>query len=175
MAKKFRRGRASSFPKRSTLWLPFETTIALTTAGASVESGDILGNYFGQTGEEVPIGSTIGPVRGRYGLTPTVESVFDENNRVESVLQLNREGGRATLPVPGVDIGDFMWYGQAWAQNGWEVGSGVFEASPVVMPCETKAKRKISGNGQTLTFSATQNTNVDYTLTFLGTVLIMLP
>ena len=62
MADKRRRTGNRTFPRRSRLWLLFEVTLALTTAGTVVATADLLGNYFSQTGEEVPIGSTIGPV-----------------------------------------------------------------------------------------------------------------
>ena len=112
MAKSRRRTGNRSFPKRSTLWLPFDVSAELATPGTVVETGDMLANYFAQTGEEVPIGTTLGPVRGVMGVHPTTATAPDRLFQLEAVMQLNREGGRATLPVPGVDIIDAMWYGQ---------------------------------------------------------------
>ncbi len=175
MAKRRRTGNRT-FPRRSRLFLPFDTTIALITAGATVESGDMLGNYFGQTGEEVPVGTTLGPIRGVWAARPTVNTAFNENIAFEAVVQLNREGGRATLPVPGVDIIDAMWYGSLIVtEPGLEFGSGTFQQMPTVLPFETKAMRKVSGNGQTLTMTAVADQNTDYTLRLLGTVMLMLP
>ena len=170
------RGGFKSFPKRATLWLPFDTSVALTTAGTVVASGDLLGQYFGQTGEEVPIGTTIGPVRGTMRQRPTVTGTTDSTFFTEMAMQLLPEGGRATLPSPGTDIIDGMWYGQlmniAVTQ---ETGSGVFGADGIVAPFVTNAMRKVTGNGQELTVFAVPNTNVDHTVNFLGVLMLKLP
>ena len=164
------------FPKRSTLWIPFEVTLALTTAGTVVNSGDLLANYFGQTGEEVPIGSTVGPVRWLETVTLTTLSSNDPAWRAEEVMQLNKEGGRATIPSPGVDILDALWYGQIW--NGaqlLEAAAGVFQSGATAVYRMTKAKRKITGNGQVLIISAIPSSNSDMTMTHIGVVMLMLP
>ena len=165
------------FPKRSTLWVPFETTIELTTAGTVVQAATgLLGNYFAQTGEEVPIGSTVGPIRGIWTLSPLVGGTIDRAYRVEALLQLLPEGGRATLAVPGVDIVDAMWYGQfAFTGQNLEASSGVFVAPTAVKDFVTKAKRKVTGNGQELRVVAVGSSNTDYTLVFLGHIMVMLP
>jgi len=111
MARRKRTGN-KTFPKRSTLWIPFEVSIALTTAGTVVASADLLANYFAQTGAEVPVGATVGPVRWTAGLRPTVSTTLSPSWRAEMGMQLVPEGGRATLPSPGTDIFDSMWYGQ---------------------------------------------------------------
>jgi len=165
------------FPKRSTLWVPFETTIALTTAGAVVvASTGLLENYFGQTGEEVPIGSTVGPIRGIWTLEPTTNTAIDQGYRVEAHVQVEAEGGRASPGTPGVDIIDGMWYGQfAYAQAQLlEQSSGVFTAPSLVKDFTTKAKRKITGNGQEVNVSAVGSGNTDYTLAFIGNIMVML-
>ena len=164
-----------TFPKRATLWLPFDVSLALVTAGTAVESGDLLGNYFSQTGEEVPVGTTLGPVRARWGLSPNVATSNDRNFKVEALMQLNREGGRATLAIPGVDITDGMWYGQFFntAQK-WETTASTFTEGTTSGPLETKAKRKIQGNGQTLTITGVSNSSIDYNLNVIGHVMLML-
>ncbi len=175
MAKRKRTGNRS-FPKRATLWLPFDISIAMTVAGTVVESGDMLGNYFAQTGEEVPVGATLGPVRGSYLLFPTTPGSVDRICSVEAVMQLNREGGRAILPVGGVDIVDAMWYGSIfWASQAWEVASGNFQGGGTRGDFSTKAMRKVTGNGQTLTVSANDNTSVDFTMRMIGNTLLRLP
>ncbi len=176
MARARRRTGFKKFPKRVGLWIPFEVTIALTTAGSITNSNDLLANYFGQTGEEVPTGSTIGPVRGRLGVRPTASATFAVNNKIEIVLQLNKEGGRAVPPVPGVDILDAMWYGQVFV-NGRieEISAGVFNQQWTMQDFSTKSMRKITGNGQVLILSAVQDTNTDYTVVYIGSVFMRLP
>jgi len=175
MPRRKRTGRRT-FPKRSTLWLPFDEGITLVSAGAVVASPDLLSNYFAQTGEEVPIGTTIGPVRGRWSLRPLVASAFSRTYGVFALMQLLPEGGRATLPVPGVDIVDAMWYGhQNWTTQSWEVANTVFEGGMVDQEFTTKAMRKVSGNGQELTVFAVSTSAVDYFMEFHGVVMLKLP
>jgi len=175
MARRKRTGNRT-FPKRATLWMPFDSELAMTTAGTPVQTSDLLGNYFAQTGAELPVGSTIGPFRGIYVLRPTVATTANDNFTAECVVQLVREGGRATDPVPGVDIMDGMWYGQiaATARFG-ETASGVFSQLPTEKVFESKAMRKITGNGQELRATAVANQNTDYSLRFIGVLLIRLP
>ena len=174
MARRKRTGN-QVFPKRAALWVPFDVVISLTDT-SRIESGDLLGNYFGQTGAEVPTGATIGPIRGRWSMRPTTSTSFSVANHIELVLQLNREGGRSVLPVPGVDIMDAMWYGQAFMDGlVAEVSAGVFNQMQVGHDFSTKAMRKITGNGQTLTVTAIQDTNTDYSLNFIGNVFLKLP
>ena len=176
MARTRRRTGNRTFAKRSTLWLPFDVFAELAVAGTVVETGDLLGNYFSQTGEEVPVGSTLGPIRGKWGATPAVVTATGEDVIIEALIQLNREGGRATLPVPGVDITDGMWYGQLlldWPE--WEISSGTFGSRGFHEQLLTNAKRKVVGNGQTLTMSAVSNTSVDYTIRAVGNLMLMLP
>ena len=175
MAKRRRTGNRT-FPKRATLWLPFDQSMSLVTAGTVVDSNDLLGNYFGQTGEEIPTGSTLGPIRGIQTLRPTGASTFDVGFGLEAVVQLLKEGGRATSPIPGVDIIDAMWYGQMTAsQPGTESATGVFTQAIVEKPFESKAMRKVTGNGQILVVSAVPDSNTDYTYRVLGSILVRLP
>ena len=165
-----------TFPKRSTLWLPFDSSLTLVSAGSVVQSGDLLGGYFGQTGEEVPIGATIGPIRGTPGLRPDVATSFDVAYSIEGVLQLVPEGGRAQLPLPGVDIIDSMWYASLlWDGNMSEVSAGVFQGGWAVGTLETKAMRKVSGNGQELKYTFVGNGNVDYHVRVFGNLMLKLP
>ncbi len=176
MARVRRRTGTRTFPKRATLWLPFDTVMTLATAGTPVESGDLLGNYFSQTGEEVPIGTTVGPIRGMMTLRPTVGSVFTTAIGVEAVMQLNKEGGRAVVAIPGVDILDGMWYGQMTMTNQpSEVASGIFNQHPVERVFETNAMRKITGNGQVLIVTGVSDSNTDYTYRVFGNLLLKLP
>jgi len=167
----FRKG-----PKRGSLWVPFDVQCLLTTGGTRVQSGDILQAYFTQTGEEVPIGSTIGPVRGKARMLPSSPTAIDRAFVARCALQLNREGGRATLPSPEDDIMDGMWYGDIFYTNVLtEVSAGIFQGATVVEPFETKAKRKITGNGQTLTVTADPSSSIDFQLDFVGHMFLMLP
>ena len=176
-----RRRRAPSggfrtFPKRSTLWLPFDVSAELATPGTAVETGDLLGNYFAQTGEEVPIGTTLGPVRGQMAIHPTTATAPDRLFQLEAVMQLNREGGRATLPIPGVDIIDAMWYGQMfYTSEAQEVSAGAFRAPTVSAELLTNAMRKVTGNGQTLTITAISEVANDYNFRAIGVVMLKLP
>ncbi len=164
------------FPKRSTLWVLFEVSLAMTTAGTVVASADLLGNYFGQTGEEVPIGSTIGPVRGTLSLASTAGNTADADYRLEMAMQMTREGGRATLPSPGTDIMDAMWYGQFSAPPiQQEISSGVFSTPASKQELLTNAMRKITGNGQQLQIFAVPSGNTDFTLTAIGVLMLKLP
>lgn len=165
-----------TFPKRATLWVPFDVTASLVTAGTKVVSNDILGNYFGQTGEEVPVGTALGPVRGIWSLAPTVATTTEQNYRVEAVLQLVMEGGRAVEVTPGVDISYSPWYGQfTYTGQLIEDASGTFAAPAVEKELVTKAMRKITGNGQEYQFTAVGSGNTDFTVRWIGVVMLKLP
>jgi len=177
MVRTRRRTGNRTFPKRATLWLPFDISMAFTTAGGRIESGDMLGNYFGQTGEEVPIGTTIGPVRGKMSLTPNVITASNITTKMEAVMQLNKEGGRLVAATPGVDIMDGMWYGQMYVPFAeHEISAGTFGADGVGnLDFSTKAKRKITGNGQVLVVTGVLNVNDDYNWNAIGVIMLMLP
>jgi len=176
MARRRRRTGNVTLAKRSVLWLPFDVQMTLATAGTVVESGDILANYFGQTGAEVEKGTTLGPIRGRWAANPLVATAFETSGQIEAVLQLVPEGGRAVSPVPGVDIIDAMWYGQMFLEGFFgESASGVFKQSVHSQVFETKAMRKVTGNGQVLTIHAVQESNTDYEVKFIGSILLKLP
>ncbi len=175
MARRKRSGN-KNFPKRSSLWLPFSEQIALTTANSPVKSSTLLDEYFNQTGAELPVGATLGPIRGIVVITPNVSTVFNSNQSFMAVLQLVPEGGRTQTPNPTGDIMDAMWYGQFAATTpAGESAAGVFIQMPTVVPFETRAMRKITGNGQDLIVTAESFNNADYNLQFLGNVFIKLP
>ncbi len=174
MARRKRTGNRT-FPRRSRFFLPFDVSNDMTDAGSVVASGDLLGNYFSQTGEEIPIGTTIGPVRWTSRLIPNVLTSIS-TVQLEAVMQLEREGGRATLPVPGVDIMDAMWYGQMFYEGQLlESAASVFSARAQSKDFETKSMRKITGNGQILRIFTVLDSNTDFNFDSIGTVMIMLP
>jgi len=176
MARGRRRTGNKTFPRRSRLWVPFEVTNTLITAGTVTASGDLLANYFGQTGEEVPVGSTIGPVRWMSQLNPAVGTATTESYRLEMGMQLVPEGGRATLPSPGTDIFDSMWYGQfSYDKTQVEIAAGSFSGQSRHEYFNTMAKRKVTGNGQELKIYAVANSNTDYNLVSIGVLMLMLP
>ena len=175
MAKRRRTG-SKTFPRRARLWIPFDVTNSLDTAGTVVASVDLLANYFAQTGEEVPIGSTVGPVRWTMNARPTVDTTISSAWKAELLMQLEKEGGRATLPVLGVDIVDAPWYGQVFYTGQLaESSSGVFTAPSVSQKEHTSAMRKITGNGQILRIFGVSNSNVDFEVNHIGHVMLMLP
>jgi len=91
-------------------------------------------------------------------------------------MQLVPEGGRATLPSPGTDIFDSMWYGQMFYDRvAQEVATDTFSGPQVYQVFNTKAKRKLQGNAQELKIYAVPSDNVDYTITNIGVVMLMLP
>ncbi len=156
--------------------MPYDILMLFDTAGTVVQSADFLANYFSQTGEEVPIGTTIGPVRGEMMLFPTVETAIDRKVSIEQVLQLVPEGGRATLPSAGIEIVDGMWYGPMfWGGQNQEAATGVFAAAARIKPFETRAMRKVTGNGQELRVYGVSNSNADYSLRFIGVLMLKLP
>jgi len=165
-----------TFPKRATLWLPFDANLQLVTAGTVVVSANLLGNYFTQTGEQVPIGTTLGPIRGEVVLTPVIATVFSTDWTVEALVQLLPEGGRAVSPIPGVDIVDAMWYGQM-AANALvtETAAGVFSQLATTRPFESKAMRKVTGNAQQLLLFGASNDNTDYQYRVFGHIMLKLP
>jgi len=175
MAKRRRTGNRT-FPKRAMLWIPFDESISLVTAASPVSGSNLLASYFSQTGEEVPIGSTIGPIRGVWQVSPTVDTTFDAFYNVQAVLQLNKEGGRTQTANPDNDILDAMWYGQMVASApATETAAGVFRQFATEHPFTTKAMRKVTGNGQELIPTAIATGNADYTVRFVGNLMIRLP
>ncbi len=176
MAKRKRTG-TKVFPKRASLWIPFDVTNTMTTAGGAVASNDLLANYFSQTGAEVPIGATVGPVRWTAGMhANSATASIDRTYSVEMLMQLEKEGGRVTLPVPGVDIVDAPWYGQMF-YTGYliEQAAGVFQSYGIEKEFVTNAMRKITGNGQILRIFATANSNTDMNVRHIGHVFLKLP
>ena len=176
MARRRSRTGTRTFPRRTTLWVPFNEQITVVTAGTPVRTSTLLGVYFNQTGEELPIGSTVGPVRGLWTAAPSVGTAADVNQIFTAVMQVVKEGGRATAPAPTADILDAMWYGQlAATELQREIAAGTFTTAAVATPLATKAKRKITGNGDELIITAVPGTSTDFILTFFGNVMIMLP
>jgi len=173
MAKHRRSGR---FPRRAMLWIPFDVSIALVSGSSPVSGGNLLAAYFSQTGEEVPIGATIGPVRGKWAVSPAVATTFATAASMKALLQLNKEGGRTQTANPDNDILDAMWYGQMFTTSpASEVSAGVFNQFATEREFHTKAMRKITGNGQELIPTAITDTNADYNVRFVGNLMIRLP
>ncbi len=175
MARRKRTGNRT-FPKRAKLWLPIQDVVTVISTGVAVQTGDLLTQYFAQTGAELPVGSTIGPIRGMINVTPSVGSSFDLNQTIFMALQLTPEGGRAQVAIPDLDIMDAMWYGQiATTETPRESSAGTFQTPGIQREFMTKAKRKITGNGQQLVFTAVPATATDFLVRVNGMVMVALP
>jgi len=55
------------------------------------------------------------------------------------------------------------------------VSAGVFQGNTVADRFETRAQRKITGNGQELNIFAVGNQSEDYTLAGIGSLMLKLP
>ncbi len=161
-------------PKRATLWLPFSANIALQDSGVQLQSADLLTNFFTDTGQEIPVGTTIGPIRGRVLISSQVPGASQQT--IQCAIAKVPESSWSGVPDPGNEIMDGMWYGayytSAWAS---EFAAGTFKAVSQDYLLETSAKRKITATGQELRLVAVANSGDNTDVDVAGFVLLMLP
>ncbi len=145
------RRRVPGFQKRANLWLPFKAALTVAT-GSTNNVGTLLGRYLTEHGAEVPVGTTIGPIRGNYHVHAQTAG---EQPVVFAAIYLSPEGGLASVPVLEDEQIDAMWYdARGLLGKVSEVSSGVFASDGEVYPLMTKAMRKITEIGQELRFQA---------------------
>ena len=136
------RTRQREMRRRGNLWLPFSATLSLT-ASSSTQT-DLLARYLLEHGAELPVGSTLGPIRGLI----SVENVTDTEvtSSIFGAIFLNAEGGLSSAPSLELEQVDAMWY-QVMAMRSL-LGDGPPSKEYVI---NTKAMRKITEIGQELT------------------------
>jgi len=147
----------------------------MVTSGLEVQSVDLLAAFFADTGQEIPVGSTIAAVRGRATLFPTGADTGARGDVCMAFMSKVPESSWSGIPDPESEIVDGMWYGQFIYGGRLESAAGVFAAGSVEQKMETAAKRKITATGDELRLVGVMNTGTDYTLQVAGNVLIMLP
>jgi len=136
----------SSLAKRGNLWLPFEATLAVTAGSAAIDR-TLLGRYLLEHGAEIPVGTTIGPIRGNVMIKSGTDTTL--TTKAFCALFLVPEGGLTSQPALEDEQVDAMWYGDYvyWSNN----TTGPFG---IVAPIMTKAMRKITEIGEELQFQA---------------------
>jgi len=143
-----RNNKRSPGPKRATIWLPFHQAAIALAASGSVATGDLLARYQTEIGREVPVGTTLGPIRGNISVLTTGAAV---HSHLFAAIQLITEGGSTVLPSLELEPIDAMWYGVLDGRNQTvESAAGVFTEIPDTFPIQTKAMRKVREVGQQL-------------------------
>ena len=164
--------RAIRRTKRGNLWLPFDASTTVD-AGSDANSADLLTRYLSDVGAEVPVGSTIGPIRGNISLEPVT---INAQGAAFCAIYLRREGSN---PAPNLDQEPWhaMWYLAAPLTGKTnETAAGVFAPEKDVWPIETRAMRKISDVGEELVASFSEVTSLTDILTrVMGWIFIKLP
>ncbi len=134
-------------PKRGNLWLPFSVLGQESTTGGTTQVGTLLDRYLAEHGAEVPVGATIGPIRGHLHLHAQTPGEFPV---VFAAIYTAPE----TVPAGGsleLEQIPAMWY-TAVSLNGdvAETAAGVFASVAMTLPVQTKAMRKIREIGENL-------------------------
>ena len=141
--------RRPTAPRRGRVWVPFHSTAAavLQEGVQLLVNSDLLFLYFGQTGREIPAGTTVVRIRGSYRIDPN--SVGNKGQLTLAIVPM-RQGG-----VYGEDIrddlvrplwrDDYAYYGGAV-----ETGAGVFEPWSTTREIDAHAMRTLPENGMQL-------------------------
>ncbi len=141
--------RRRTVPKRSFIWLPHYTeSFVLGAAGAS--GVNITSRYFLEVGREIPVGTTLGPIRGTIRIRGDTVGLSPD---IFSIIRLNREED-TTSPILDLESSDAMWYGQFLSNNiVQETAAGVFAVQAETYTVETHAMRKVTAVGDELRMS----------------------
>ena len=144
MTTRARRGQRG--PKRKVFWMPFYVEGFAVPAGGTATSGDMLARYFLEHGSEVPVGTTIGPIRGVIGvLGATVGQGFD----LFGSIHMRPEAGFAVNPSLELEQFPSMWYGQLLSDfSVQEIAATVFAKKRELFLLETKSMRKVREVGE---------------------------
>jgi len=143
-------------PKRGNLWLPFAFAVTVTASGSNNNS-TLLGRYLTEHGAEVPVGTTLGPIRGQFSVKAVTDTAVDI--QAMCAMYLQPEGGLTAVPSLESEQIDGMWY---QAVNGHMVlGNG----QPFIdFTINTRAMRKVNEIGQELVFQCDEfggETNIE--------------
>jgi len=160
--------------KRANLWLPFAVLQQETTTGSTLAVDTMLDRYLADHGAELPVGSTIGPIRGNFHYHAEAAGFMPV---VFVAVYLTPEGGIATDPVLEDEQVDAMWYATA-SYNGIvsETAAGTFSSIGENLPLHTKAMRKITSIGQQLTVQVDEvQSGGDVIWDLTGHIFIRLP
>ncbi len=144
------RQRQRQGPRRANLWLPFEISGQEVTSNGTVSLLTLLANYLTGHGAEVPIGTTLGPIRGSLHVHAEAAGLFPV---FMAAIYLAPEGGLTSPPTLDTEQVDAMWY-TTHTLNGMvsETAAGVFGSVATSLPIQTKAMRRITEIGQALVF-----------------------
>ncbi len=131
-----------SVAKRGNLWLPFDVSTTLN-GGSSISLTSLLDRYLADHGAELPVGSTLGPIRGMLSFKAATDT--EVIVRVFAAIYLTPEGGLTAPPLLESEQVDAMWYTVApWVSL---LGNG---PPSIMVPIQTRAMRKITDVGQEL-------------------------
>ena len=132
--------------KRGNLWLPFFLEITVV-AGASNTANALLDRYLTEHGAEIPVGTTLGPIRGRLSIQSVTDT--DVDFAAFCAMYLTPEGGLGAVPSLDQEQLDAMWYGFYPGRTILATGGSALAS---VFEIQTKAMRKITEIGEQLTF-----------------------
>ena len=168
------RQRARSVHKRGNLWLPFAITGQEVTTGGTDVTSTMLARYAVDHGAEIPVGTTIGPIRATLHMHAETNGEFPV---IFAAIYLVPEGGLTAPPALELEQVDAMWYhatGLDGAVN--ETAAGVFGARAMTIPIFSKAMRRITDIGQLLSFQMDEiATGGDVLYDVTGHVFMKLP
>jgi len=157
---------------RRTVNVPFNTTLAIA-AGATTQSGSILGRFLAEMGRELAPGDTIVRLRGH---AYPINVVAAGNQTFQVAMVVGPEGGFTTIPNPGATIINAFWRLDARTRSNMtrESAAGVFTIGSDVYPMESRGQRKIMRAREELRFLGNNSAGSDINVVFVGTVRVML-
>ncbi len=162
--------------KRDMVWVPWQvelSTVLFQTL--DVLSADMLANFFGNTGAELAVGTTIMRIRGSFLMLGVAASQLVQGSM--AMLMVREDGTFAELlmdemlhPLWRHDINE-----KALLQA---VGAGTFSVIPARYEIDSKAKRKVRETGerlQWLAFTSVSTSSASISVQGSGSILLMLP
>ncbi len=160
--------------KRGNLWLPFSGIGLEVTTGSVTRTDTMLARYLAEHGAEVPVGTTLGPIRGNLHIHAQTAGEFPV---IFAAIYLTPEEGIGANPDLENEQIDAMWY-TTMSLNGAvaETAAGVFASVAMEVPIQTKAMRKIRSIGQNLSFQIDEiGSGGDVLFDFTGHIFMKLP
>jgi len=162
--------------RREVLWVPWASaTVASTFGTKTVIEADLLGNYFADTGREVPKGATAVRMRGTYSL----QQVGAALQQVQIALAVNvvSESDVFAESIISEIISPIWRDDRNFSFRSLETSAGGFSVETKEFPMESRAKR-ILGNADKLelvSHTILSTGSADVNVTASGAVLLMLP
>ena len=134
-----------------------------------------MDNYVSDVGRELPVGATIGPIRGTFAWEP---GNTDTNPIILASLLFVMENFTVTTAQDqDIEIAEAMWWlYTAYSSHIVEVAAGTFSNTKDIYPIETKAQRKVKQTGDRLVLQLQEVSGVDTVVAHAqGHIMVKLP